>query len=75
VEKVVRYVEDNSAGGNEWSHGHHHHHNNKKWKDDSDYHDTTDKKSKDKLELDAVPNNSKEDKVNPQRSIPQKVSC
>ncbi|XP_023550023.1 IAA-alanine resistance protein 1 isoform X2 [Cucurbita pepo subsp. pepo] len=72
VEKVVRYVEDNSAGGNEWSHGHHHHHNNKKWKDDSDYHDTTDKKSKAKLELDAVPNNSKEDKVNPQRSIPQK---
>ncbi|KAK7319172.1 hypothetical protein RJT34_03890 [Clitoria ternatea] len=37
VEKVVRYVEENSAGANSWTHGHHHHSNNskKKLKDDS----------------------------------------
>ncbi|KAI4357399.1 hypothetical protein L6164_001348 [Bauhinia variegata] len=40
VEKVVRYVEDNSGGYNTWTHGHHcHHHNsNKKLKDDNDSH-------------------------------------
>ncbi|KAI4313619.1 hypothetical protein L6164_026582 [Bauhinia variegata] len=40
VEKVVRYVEDNSGGANTWSHGHHHHHHNsnKKLKDDNDSH-------------------------------------
>lgn len=38
VEKIVRYVEDNSRGTNAWSHGHHHHHHkkSKKLKDDSD---------------------------------------
>lgn len=71
----MRYVEDNSAGGNEWSHGHHHHHKNKKLEDDSDSHDTTDKKSKARFELDAAPNDSKEDKVTPQQSVPRKVSC
>ncbi|XP_022156063.1 IAA-alanine resistance protein 1 [Momordica charantia] len=72
VEKAVRYVEENSGGGNEWSHGHHHHNKNKKLKDDSDSHDTSDKRSRASLELDAVPNGSKEDKVTQQRSVPRK---
>lgn len=47
VEKVVRYVEDNSTGANAWNHGHHHHNHNssKKLKDDSDAHDKTQSKS------------------------------
>ncbi|KAL7000740.1 IAA-alanine resistance protein 1 [Sarracenia purpurea var. burkii] len=38
VEKIVRYVEDNSGGANEWNHSHHHHHHksSKKLKDESD---------------------------------------
>lgn len=38
VEKVVRYVEENSGEANSWGHGHHHHHHKsiKKLKDDSD---------------------------------------
>lgn len=37
VEKIVRYVEENSGGANSWTHGHHHHnhHNKKKVKDDN----------------------------------------
>ncbi|XP_047341641.1 IAA-alanine resistance protein 1 [Impatiens glandulifera] len=38
VEKIVRYVQENSANTNQWSHGHHHHHHHKssKMKDDKD---------------------------------------
>ncbi|XP_039069516.1 IAA-alanine resistance protein 1-like isoform X2 [Hibiscus syriacus] len=38
VEKLVRYVEENSGGGSDWSHGlhHHHHKSNKKLKNDAD---------------------------------------
>ncbi|CAL5430411.1 unnamed protein product [Camellia sinensis] len=38
VEKIVRYVEENSKGANAWNHTHHHHHhkNSKKLKDDND---------------------------------------
>ncbi|XP_038995206.1 IAA-alanine resistance protein 1-like isoform X2 [Hibiscus syriacus] len=38
VEKLVRYVEENSGGASGWSHGHHHHHHksNKKLKNDAD---------------------------------------
>ncbi|KAH7840849.1 hypothetical protein Vadar_022515 [Vaccinium darrowii] len=38
VEKIVRYVEDNSRGASQWTHSHHHHHNksSKKMKDDDD---------------------------------------
>ncbi|KAI9074106.1 hypothetical protein K1719_043951 [Acacia pycnantha] len=32
VEKVVRYVEENSQGANSWTTGHHHHHHSKKKK-------------------------------------------
>ncbi|XP_027342430.1 IAA-alanine resistance protein 1 isoform X2 [Abrus precatorius] len=32
VEKVVRYVEENSGGANSWTHGHHHHNHQKKKK-------------------------------------------
>ena len=41
VEKTVRYIEDNSGGANEWSHGHHHHNhkNSKILKHDSDGND------------------------------------
>ncbi|GLT96823.1 hypothetical protein SLE2022_144200 [Rubroshorea leprosula] len=41
VEKVVRYVEENSRGETTWDHGHHHHYHkkNKKLKDDNDVHD------------------------------------
>ncbi|KAF7808454.1 IAA-alanine resistance protein 1 [Senna tora] len=37
VEKLVRYVEENSQGVNSWTHGHHHHHHSskKKLKDDA----------------------------------------
>lgn len=36
MEKIVRYVEENSGGSNSWTHGHHHHnHNSKKKLDDS----------------------------------------
>ncbi|XP_028767062.1 IAA-alanine resistance protein 1 [Neltuma alba] len=38
VEKVVRYVEENSQGANSWTNGHHHHHHHskkKKVKDDA----------------------------------------
>ncbi|XP_027191651.1 IAA-alanine resistance protein 1 isoform X2 [Cicer arietinum] len=37
VEKLVRYVEENSGGANSWTHGHHHHNHNskKKLKDDN----------------------------------------
>ena len=45
VEKVVRYVEDNSTGANAWNHGHHHHNHKNKLKDDSDVHDKTQSKS------------------------------
>jgi hypothetical protein len=47
VEKVGRYVEDNSTGANAWNHGHHHHNHNssKKLKDDGDAHDKTQSKS------------------------------
>ncbi|XP_022732975.1 IAA-alanine resistance protein 1-like isoform X2 [Durio zibethinus] len=46
VEKVVRYVEENSGGASGWSHGHHHHHlkSNKKLKND-DYDDVHDNSS------------------------------
>ncbi|KAJ9152992.1 hypothetical protein P3X46_026489 [Hevea brasiliensis] len=37
VEKLVRYVEDNSSGASAWSHGHHHHQkSSKKLKDGDD---------------------------------------
>lgn len=38
VEKIVRYVEENSGKSNSWGHGHHHHHlkSSKKLKDDDD---------------------------------------
>lgn len=38
VEKLVRYVEENSRGANSWTHGHHHHSHNSinKLKDDKD---------------------------------------
>lgn len=38
VERVVRYVEENSGEATSWGHGHHHHHSKstKKLKDDSD---------------------------------------
>ncbi|KAJ6351106.1 hypothetical protein OIU78_007102 [Salix suchowensis] len=45
VEKVVRYVEDNSTGANALNHGHHHHNHKNKLKDDSDVHDKTQSKS------------------------------
>lgn len=38
VEKIVRYIEENSGEANSWGHGHHHHHHqsSKKLKDDDD---------------------------------------
>ncbi|KAF7133466.1 hypothetical protein RHSIM_Rhsim09G0085400 [Rhododendron simsii] len=39
VEKIVRYVEDNSRGASQWTHSHHHHHHHEssnKLKDDDD---------------------------------------
>ncbi|KAJ0038742.1 hypothetical protein Pint_22509 [Pistacia integerrima] len=39
VEKLVRYVDENSGEAESWGHGHHHHHHNsKKLKDDDDVH-------------------------------------
>lgn len=39
MEKLVRYVEENSGGANSWGHGHHHHNHNskKKLKDDNNF--------------------------------------
>ena len=39
VEKLVRYVEENSSGSNAWGHHHHHHHagGSKKLKDEDDH--------------------------------------
>ncbi|KAK7359524.1 hypothetical protein VNO77_01485 [Canavalia gladiata] len=50
VEKLVRYVEENSGGANSWAHGHHHHNHNskKKLKDDN----FNDKGSQDSLKGD-----------------------
>lgn len=47
VEKIVRYVEDNSRGASQWTHSHHHHHNksSKKMKDDGDDGDENHQKS------------------------------
>ncbi|WVZ22505.1 hypothetical protein V8G54_001049 [Vigna mungo] len=47
VEKVVRYVEENSGEANSWTHGHHHHNHN----------------SKKKLKDDNFPNDAKEDRL------------
>ncbi|CAE5963365.1 unnamed protein product [Arabidopsis arenosa] len=45
VEKLVRYVEENSSGSNTWGHHHHHHHaGSKKPKDEVD-HNNVDKQS------------------------------
>ncbi|ESQ28471.1 hypothetical protein EUTSA_v10018501mg [Eutrema salsugineum] len=44
VEKLVRYVEENSSGSNTWGHHHHHHHaGSKKLKDED--HNNVDKQS------------------------------
>lgn len=44
VEKLVRYVEDNSEGSSAWGHGHHHHHKkDMKLKDDDDSDSSDDK--------------------------------
>ncbi|KAF4397249.1 hypothetical protein G4B88_009095 [Cannabis sativa] len=46
VEKLVRYVEDNSGGANTWGHTHHHHHKkSKKLKDDDESADDIQSKS------------------------------
>lgn len=37
VEKLVRYVEENSSGSNTWGHHHHHHGGSKKLKDEDDH--------------------------------------
>ncbi|CAN7129500.1 unnamed protein product [Brassica rapa subsp. narinosa] len=42
VEKLVRYVEENSSGSNTWGHHHHHHAGSKKLKDE-DRHNNADK--------------------------------
>ncbi|CAH8358852.1 unnamed protein product [Eruca vesicaria subsp. sativa] len=42
VEKLVRYVEENSSGSNTWGHHHHHHAGSKKLKNEDD-HNNTDK--------------------------------
>ncbi|XP_062113221.1 IAA-alanine resistance protein 1 [Humulus lupulus] len=48
VEKVVRYVEDNSGGTDTWGHTHHHHHKkSKKLKDDGSDDDIQSKSSTD----------------------------
>ncbi|XP_024027409.1 IAA-alanine resistance protein 1 isoform X2 [Morus notabilis] len=64
VEKVVRYVEDNSGGSNAWSHGHHHHHHkkSKKLKDDDDSSDDAQSNSSNGKDV-KVSENSSEGKV------------
>ncbi|CAH2066082.1 unnamed protein product [Thlaspi arvense] len=50
VEKLVRYVEENSSGFNTWGHHHHHHHaGSKKLKDEDDHNnvDSSEKVSSD----------------------------
>lgn len=62
VEKLVRYVEDNSRGVNTWSHGHHHHHSKKTQRLD----DSENAKDNDQSQSD----NS--DKVNSEKSTDKK---
>ncbi|KAK7368550.1 hypothetical protein VNO80_10577 [Phaseolus coccineus] len=59
VEKVVRYVEENSGEANSWTHGHHHHNHN----------------SKKKLKDDDISNNAKEDRLLDERKEDDEVSC
>jgi len=59
VEKVVRYVEENSGEANSWTHGHHHHNHS----------------SKKKLKDDDISNNAKEDRLLDERKEDDEVSC
>lgn len=80
VEKVVRYVEDNSTGASAWSHGHHHHHHkiSKKLKDASDVHDKMQSNSSKETEgngSDEVSDNSlNADNLTQHESLLRKVS-
>ncbi|CAN6937748.1 unnamed protein product [Brassica oleracea] len=64
VEKLVRYVEENSSGSNAWGHHHHHHHagGSKKLKDEDD-HNNADKQ----CPSDATENSS--EKVSKDKSL------
>ncbi|XP_033131674.1 IAA-alanine resistance protein 1 isoform X2 [Brassica rapa] len=62
VEKLVRYVEENSSGSNTWGHQHHHHAGSKKLKDE-DGHNNADKQ----CPSDATENSS--EKVSKDKSL------
>jgi zinc transporter 7 len=50
VEKLVRYVEENSSGSNTWGHHHHHHHaGSKKLKDEGDHNNLDQQSSSDAI--------------------------
>ncbi|XP_015957922.1 IAA-alanine resistance protein 1 [Arachis duranensis] len=68
VEKVVRYVEENSGGASSWTHGHHHHNHNskKKLKDDSNSNTKEEKFLDEGKDSKQVSNDLKED--NPAQS-------
>lgn len=66
VEKLVRYVEENSGRANSWTHGHHHHHHNSKEKLKDDNSSTANFQSES--------NNAKEERLIDERKEDDQVS-
>ncbi|KAI5385398.1 IAA-alanine resistance protein 1 [Lathyrus oleraceus] len=62
VEKLVRYVEENSGGANSWGHGHHHHnHNSKKKLEDDNNSDVNNQSQSIKTKKERLVDEGKED--------------
>ena len=66
VEKLVRYVEENSGGANSWTHGHHHHNHNSKKKLKGD--------NSSSANLQSESNNAKEERLIDERKEDDQVS-
>ncbi|KAJ0241413.1 IAA-alanine resistance protein 1 [Hirschfeldia incana] len=60
VEKLVRYVEENSSGSNTWGHHHHHHHAGSKKLKDEDDHNNADKQCPSENSSEKVSSGSKD---------------
>ncbi|KAG5029297.1 hypothetical protein AAZX31_05G127100 [Glycine max] len=67
VEKLVRYVEENSGGANSWTHGHHHHNHNSKKKLKGD--------NSSSANLQSESNNAKEERLIDEIKEDDQVSC
>ncbi|CAN8238771.1 unnamed protein product [Cochlearia groenlandica] len=68
VEKLVRYVEENSSGSNTWGHHHHHHHTgSKKLKDEAE-HNGDQKSSSDETSSEKVSSGSSDGSLRKRKS-------